>query len=182
MIFLKNQLTFLFISIFAATIICGCGGDSDDGSDSTAASEPDPGPLVTIEQFSENEEEIPLRSPEDGWFQVRIKAKPIPKDQDLIVRVRLLFTELNISEEQVAALKDDAFDEILWFRIPKLSEFSEAIWIRSTITTALQVVELPRRHKFETDTKAVDDSTIPEWWVPSPYQPDHPSVLIHRYE
>ena len=51
----------------------------------------------------------------------------------------LLFTELNIGEKQVKDLKDDAFDEILWFRIPKLQEASEPFWIRSEITAALQV-------------------------------------------
>ncbi len=113
---------------------------------------------------------------------MRVQAKPAPADQDLIVRVRLLFTELNISEEQVRDLKDDAFNEILWFRIPKLEKASEAVWLRAKITTVLQVVKLPRRHKFEHDTKAVDGSTIPEWWVSSPYQVANPSVLIHHYE
>ena len=182
MVFLKSQLTFIVIGILVIAMMSGCGGDSDDESESSASSKPDPGPFVNIEQFIGNEEEAALRSPEDGWFQVRVKADPGPVDQDLLIRVRLLFTELNISEEQVKDLKDDAFDAILWFRIPKLQDASEAVWIRSTGTAALQVVKLSRRHKFEWDTTAVDGSEIPEWWVASPYQSTHPSVLIWHYE
>ena len=181
MVFLKGQLTVVFVAILVIAIISGCGG-SDDESDSADTSKPDPGPYVNIEKFIGDGEEDARRPAEDGWFQVRLKADPAPKDQDLIVRVRLLFTELNISEKQVKDLKDDAFDEILWFRIPRLQEASEAIWIRSRITTALQVVTLSRRHKFEYDTTTADGSTIPEWWESSPYQIAHPSVLIHRYE
>ena len=193
MVLRKDQLTFLFIGILAIAITYGCGGDSGDGS-STPAPTSDPEPRVTIEQFfddenddeRENDErennERAFRSAEDGWFQVRLKAKPVPKDQDLIVRVRLLYTELNISEEQVKDLDDDAFDEILWFRILQREEASEATWIRSKITAVLQVVELSRRHKFESDTLAVDGSTIPGWWEPSPYEAGDPSVLIRHYE
>ena len=188
MVLQKKQLTFLFVGILAIAIIYGCGSDSDDGSGGTAASTPDLGPRVTIEEFFGDEaeearvEEEGRRFTENEWFQVRVKAKPAPKDQDLIVRVRLLFTELNISEEQVMDLKDEAFDQILWFRIRKLEETSEPIPIRSNITTALQVVELRRRHKFESDTIAADGSTIPEWWEASPYQIADPSVLIRHYE
>ena len=182
MVFLKGQLTVVFVvAVLIIAMLGGCGG-SDDESESADTPKPDPGPYVTIEKFIGDGEEDARRPAEDGWFQVRLKADPAPKDQDLIVRTRLLFTELNISEKQVKDLKDDAFDEILWFRIPRLQETSEAIWIRSRITTALQVVTLSRRHKFEYDTKSVDGSTIPEWWESSPYQIAHPSVLIHRYE
>ncbi len=180
MVFLKGQLTVIFIAMLAIAMLGGCGG-SDDESDSADTPKPDPGPYVSIEKFI-SDEEVAHRPAEDGWFQVRVIADPAPKEQDLIVRTRLLFTELNISEKQVKDLKDDAFDEILWFRIPTFQETSEPIWIRSTITTALQVVTLSRRHKFEYDTTAADGSTIPEWWESSPYQIAHPSVLIQRYE
>lgn len=180
MVFLKGQLTVVFVTVLAIAMIGGCGG-SDDESESADTSKPDPGPYVSIEKFI-SDEEVAHRPAEDGWFQARVIADPAPVEQDLIVRVRLLFTELNISEKQVKDLKDDAFDEILWFRVPSLQEASEPIWIRSRITTALQVVTLSRRHKFEYDTKAVDGSTIPEWWESSPYQIAHPSVLIQRYE
>ena len=182
MVFQKSQLTFLLVGMLAIAMIGGCGGDSDDESDSSATPKPDPGPRVTIEQFVEDTEEGAFQPVGDDWFQVRVKASPAPTDQDLIVRVRYLYTELNISEEQVKDLKDDAFNDIWWFRIPKLEKVSKGIWIRSKITTVLQVVDLPRRHKFEYDTEAVDGSTIPEWWVPSPYQASHPSVLIRHYE
>ena len=181
MVFLRGQLTrILVVAVLGIAMLGGCGG-SEDESESVETSKPDPGPYVTIEKFIA-EEEVAHRPAEDGWFQVRVKADPAPVEQDLIVRTRLLFTELNISEKQVKDLKDDAFDEILWFRVARLQETSEPIWIRSRITTALQVVTLSRRHKFEWDTKAVDGSTIPEWWESSPYQIAHPSVLIQRYE
>ena len=179
MIFQKSQWMFPFVGILVIAMMSGCGGD--DESESVPTPEPDPGPRVTIEHLIGDEVEGPSFPAEDGWFQVRVKAKPAPKDQDLVVRVRLLFTDLNISEEQVTDLKDDAFDNILWFRVPKLEEASSGIWIRSTITAALEVVALPRRHKFEYDTEAVDGSTIPEWWVPSPYQVGKPAVLIQQF-
>ena len=181
MVFLKGRLTVVFIAMLVIAMIGGCG-DSDDESESADTPKPDPGPYVTIEKFIGDGEEVADLPAEDGWFQVRVIADPAPVEQDLIVRVRLLFTELNISEKQVKDLKDDAFDEILWFRIPRLQEASEPIWIRSLITTALQVVKLSRRHKFEYDTEAADGSTIPEWWESSPYQIAHPPVLIQRYE
>ena len=181
MVFQKNQLMFLFVGMLVIAMMSGCG-DSDDESDSVAAPKPDPGPRITIEKLVGDEVEGTPRPAEDGWFQVQISAKPAPKDQDLVVRVRLLFTELNISEEQVEDLDDEAFDNILWFRIPKLEKASEGIWIRSKITTAVQVVALPRRHKFEFDTRAVDGSTIPNWWVPSPYQVGKPAILIQQYQ
>ena len=182
MVFLKGQLTVvLVIAMLVIAMMGGCGG-SEDESESAETSKPDPGPYVTIEKFIADGEDIVDLPAEDGWFQVRVKADPAPVEQDLIVRARLLFTELNISEKQVKDLKDDAFDEILWFRVPRLQEASEPIWIRSQITTALQVVTLSRRHKFEYDTEAADGSTIPEWWESSPYQIAHPSVLIQRSE
>ena len=181
MVFLKGQLSGVLVFILVIAVMGGCGG-SDDESESADASKPDPGPYVSIEKFIGDEEEAARRPAEDGWFQARVIADPAPVEQDLIVRTRLLFTELNISEKQVKDLKDDAFDEILWFRVPRLQEASEPIWIRSRITTALQVVTLSRRHKFEYDTTAADGSKIPEWWESSPYQIAHPSVLIQRYE
>jgi hypothetical protein len=57
--------------------------------------------------------------------------------------------------DQVRNLKDDAFDEILWFRIPKLEKVSEEVWIRSKITTVLQVVKMPRRVMLQPHRQSV---------------------------
>ena len=51
-----------------------------------------------------DDEEAADRPAEEGCFQVRVKAKPAPVEQDLIVWTRL-FTELNIGEKQVKDLK-----------------------------------------------------------------------------
>ena len=98
MVFLKGQLIVALAAMLVIAIIGGCG-DSDDESESADTSKPDPGPYITIEKFIGDEEGRAHRPAEDGWFQVRIKADPAPVDQYLIVRMRLLFTELNISEK-----------------------------------------------------------------------------------
>ena len=110
----KHQLMFLFVSIVTLTSMSGCGG-SDDAREGAETSKPDPGPYVSVEKFIGDDEEIANRPAEEGWFQVRVKAKPRPVEQDLIVRTRLLFTEnealgkapnAQITADEMASLRE----------------------------------------------------------------------------
>ena len=67
MVFLKGQLTVIFVAVLAIAMLGGCGG-SDDESESADTSKPDPGPYVSIEKFISDEEGA-HRPAEDGWFQ-----------------------------------------------------------------------------------------------------------------